>query len=265
MRISIVQMCSSSSPDKNMEEVKLAFEGAVEQSSDLLLFPENFLAMGARFKSLVDVDWNNYTHEISELCHEHKLACVAGTIPIEDPQHSPKRLASSIFFDSSGKQAHTYNKIHLFDVDVDDEKGAYRESNYYSPGEEVVQANHGACCIGMTVCFDLRFPALFQAHKRAGANVIIVPSAFTEYTGRKHWEILLRARAIETQCYIVAPDQVGQHDDGRRTWGHSMIVSPDGDVLLNMETDIGVQTMELDLQKISKIRKAMPLFPRLLG
>ena len=261
MKVSLCQMCSSSVPEKNMDAVEAAFEVAAADKSDLLVFPENMFAMGARFKSLIEQDWLHYQAVLCTLSKKYQLNCIAGTLPVEDPNDPPKRLANSMFIRSSGELAYTYNKIHLFDVDLGDEKGNYRESKYYSAGSALVVADCDGVGVGMTVCFDLRFPALYQALRREGASVIVVPSAFTRLTGPKHWELLLRARAIETQSYILAPNQVGEHDDGRFTWGHSLVISPDGDVLLDMKDSRGVESVELDFAKLEKIRKAMPLRP----
>jgi nitrilase len=252
-------MCSSASPEKNLEQCKLAFEAASNQSSDLLVLPENFLAMGARFNVLIETDWEAYIEALGDLARNYHLPCIAGTIPVEDPQHAPKRFARSIFFNAHGEVIDSYDKLHLFDVDVGDEKGAYRESKYYSPGSEPKLVQLADAKIGMTICFDLRFPSLFQIYREMGANIIVVPSAFTALTGQKHWEILLRSRAVETQCFVVAPNQVGTHDDGRKTWGHSLLIGPDGEVLLDMGEQVGVSTVELDLDTVFSIRKSMPL------
>lgn len=263
MKISVVQMCSSSLPDKNIAEVAGYFATAAEQSSDLIVLPENFLAIGARFRTLCNTQWSDYIDAISLLSKKYQLPCVAGTVPVEDKNDSPKRLASSMYFDAEGRNTHTYNKIHLFDVDIGDEKGVYRESNYYSHGDVPVLVTQGEANIGMAVCFDLRFPALFQHYKREGANLIVLPSAFTALTGKKHWETLLKARAIETQSFIVAPNQVGTHEDGRSTWGHAMVIDPDGNILLDMKENIGVQTVEIDFQCVTDLRSAVHLKPRI--
>jgi len=261
MRISIVQMCSSSRPSDNLAHAEAMFEQAASQSSELLVFPENMFAMGARFAALCETDWQLLIDALCSLASKYGLHCVPGTIPLADKTTLPKRLASSLFIDSGGSVKHCYNKIHLFDADVGDEKGGYRESKHYSPGHEPVLVEVDQARIGMAVCFDLRFPNLFQTYKTLGANIILLPSAFTALTGKKHWEILLRARAIETQCFIVAPNQVGRHDDGRETWGHSMVVSPDGEVLLDMDKSQSVATIDLDLNAVQAIRQAMPLNP----
>jgi predicted amidohydrolase len=217
--------------------------------------------MAAGFKQLGNIDWNHYVESLAKLSKNTGLACVAGSLAMPSDDPDGRRWAASLYFDPQGEIACRYDKIHLFDVDVGDEKGSYRESNYYLHGKSPAVFDLGRARVGMSICFDLRFPALYQHYKSEAANIILVPSAFTYTTGKKHWELLLRARAIETQCYIVAPNQVGEHDDGRKTWGHSMIVSPDGDLLLDMAFEQGVKCCDLDLSLPEKLREAMPLTP----
>lgn len=262
MKIAMLQMNGSPKPEQNLALIREAFVSAKYDAADLLVLPENCLAMAARFKAMANIDWDQYLERLSQLAAEHKLACVAGSLALNSDDPDGRRWAASLFIDRAGAVAARYNKLHLFDVDVGDEKGSYRESNYYLRGDAPAIFELNGARFGMSICFDLRFPALYQHYKTEAADVILVPSAFTYATGCKHWEILLRARAIETQCYIVAPNQVGEHADGRRTWGHSMVVSPDGDILVDMEFEEGLSSCELDLGLKQKIQSAMPLNPR---
>jgi len=259
MRVAVFQMNGSSDPELNLEKIREAFQAAESDSVDLLVLPENCLAMAARFKALAGIDWVLYIQQLCDLAAHHKVACVAGSLALASDDPSGKRWAASIFIDKSGELKSRYNKIHLFDVDVGDEKGSYRESSYYLHGDKPEIFELDGFRFGMTICFDLRFPDLFQHYKKEKVDAILVPSAFTYATGKKHWEILLRARAIETQCYIIAPNQVGEHDDGRKTWGHSMIVSPDGEVLVDLSVNCDVGACDLDSDLISGIRSSMPL------
>ena len=163
----------------------------------------------------------------------------------------------SYLIDPSGGVAAAYDKIHMFDVDLPDGE-SYRESSTFRPGERAVLAETPWGGLGMTVCYDLRFPHLFRALAQAGARVIAVPSAFTRQTGQAHWHVLLRARAIETGCFIVAPAQTGTHDEGRQTYGHSLIVSPWGDVLADGGEGVGIVSAELDLTAVDRTRRAIP-------
>jgi predicted amidohydrolase len=150
-----------------------------------------------------------------------------------------------------------YDKIHLFDVDLPSGE-TYRESNTVEAGDEAVTASLPWARLGLTICYDLRFPQLYRALAKAGAEILTVPSAFTETTGKAHWHVLLRARAIENTCFVVAPAQGGEHANGRRTYGHSLIVSPWGEILAEAGVDPGVITAEIDLNQIAEIRSRLP-------
>lgn len=164
----------------------------------------------------------------------------------------------SILMDDQGRIAATYDKLHVYDVDLPTGE-RWRESAAIRPGEAAAIADTPWGRLGMTVCYDLRFPQLFRALAKAGASIIAVPSAFTVPTGRAHWETLLRARAIETGCYILAPAQGGQHEDGRATWGRSMIVGPWGEVVAKLDNDApGVLFATLDLTAVDRARQAVP-------
>ena len=152
-----------------------------------------------------------------------------------------------------------YNKMHLFDVDVSDNKGQYRESDDFIPGTKPVLVDMGEAKVGLSVCYDLRFPELYRYLTNIGATILTVPSAFTQVTGAAHWEVLLRARAIENQCYVLAANQGGVHPDGRETFGHSMIISPWGDILAEASGEgAAVITASLDLQRQANIKRQMP-------
>lgn len=169
-----------------------------------------------------------------------------------------ERLANrSYLVDPTGDTVAVYDKIHMFDVDIG-EGERYRESRTYRPGGEAVVADTPLCRLGMTVCYDMRFPALYRALAQAGAEVISVPSAFTVPTGRAHWHVLLRARAIETGCFVIAPAQVGEHAEGRRTYGHSLVVDPWGEVLADGGGEPGIVTAEIDLARVAEARGRVP-------
>ena len=150
-----------------------------------------------------------------------------------------------------------YDKIHMFDVDLSGGE-SYRESNTFRPGDRAVIAETPWGGLGMTVCYDLRFPYLYRSLAKAGAKILSIPAAFTRQTGRAHWHVLMRARAIETGCFVIAPAQTGEHDEGRQTYGHSLIVAPWGEVLADGGEEIGVVTAELDLARVDAARCAVP-------
>ena len=163
----------------------------------------------------------------------------------------------SILFDDQGRVVARYDKIHMFDVDL---KGgeSYRESATFRPGERAVLADTPWGGLGMSVCYDVRFAALYRALAQAGAAILTVPAAFTVPTGRAHWHVLLRARAIETGCFVLAPAQTGSHDAGRKTYGHSLIISPWGEVLADAGEEVGFVTAELDLDQVAEARGMIP-------
>jgi len=166
--------------------------------------------------------------------------------------------AASLVYSSDGERVGRYDKIHLFDVDLPTGE-SWRESNTYSPGKGVVIVNGTPVGkLGLTICYDLRFPGLFARLAEAGADVISVPAAFTVPTGRAHWHVLLRARAIEAGLFVVAAAQVGYHEDGRHTFGHSLVADPWGEVLLDMGEDRGVGFADIDLARISEVRSRIP-------
>ncbi len=169
-----------------------------------------------------------------------------------------ERLANrSYLLDPAGEVVARYDKIHMFDVDIG-EGDRYRESRTYRPGREAAIAETPLATLGLTICYDMRFPALYRALAQAGAEVITVPSAFTVPTGRAHWHVLLRARAIETGCFIVAPAQTGEHAEGRRTFGHSLIVAPWGEVLADGGEAPGVVTARIDTALVAEARARVP-------
>jgi predicted amidohydrolase len=163
----------------------------------------------------------------------------------------------SVLIDPAGEIAARYDKIHMFDVDLANGE-SYRESALYRPGESAVIARLPWCKLGMTVCYDLRFAYLYRALAQAGAEVLTIPSAFTVPTGRAHWHVLMRARAIETGCFVIAPAQWGEHAEGRKTYGHSLIVAPWGEVLADAGEGVGIITAEIDLEKVAEARRMVP-------
>lgn len=168
------------------------------------------------------------------------------------------KLANRSFLLSpEGAVAARYDKLHLFDVDLPNGE-TYRESKLYQPGEKAVLASTPFAQLGMSICYDLRFPYLYRDLALAGANILLIPAAFTEKTGEAHWHTLLKARAIETGCFVIAAAQTGLHDTGRRTYGHSLVIDPWGTVLLDAGAEPGAYTAELDLAKTEKTRQTMP-------
>ena len=257
-RIAAVQCTSVSDPEKNKRALSVLISEAASQNADLVLLPEMCLSMNSDYyqelaEDSATLDW------LAAQAATHSLWLVAGAVPQPAPGDDARVRSASLVFNSEGELVKRYDKIHLFDVDVGDAQGSYRESDTFSAGSDIVNIETPVGNVGLTICFDLRFPEQYQALRDAGADIILVPAAFTHTTGEAHWEILLKARAIETQCYVLAANQCGWHDDKRRTWGHSMIVDPWGESLGMLHESPGVIVADVDLKELENLRKKMPL------
>lgn len=259
-QISMIQWTSGDQPEENIEQLKRLVRLLPEHRPQLVVLPEAFASFGAgeaRQQSRAeDIGSGPIQDAVAAIAREHDLWIVAGTIPIKA---GDRYSGASILFDNQGKQVARYNKMHLFDATVEDGTGSYVESKFTKPGSELVVVDTPFGRLGMSVCYDLRFPELFRALREQGAEVIVLPSAFTRVTGKAHWKALLQARAIENQCYVVAPNQGGEHPDGRETWGHSMIIDPWGAVCTEISSDIGVGSVPIELANVSDIRRRMPV------
>ncbi|TRW50451.1 carbon-nitrogen hydrolase family protein [Aliidiomarina halalkaliphila] len=226
----------------------------------LVVLPEMFARFGAGEKAQGQFAEPAGSGEVQDwlaaAAEKFNVWILAGTLPL---QAGERYAAASILFDADGQHVARYDKIHLFDADVEDGTKSYRESKFTRPGQslQVVDTPFGK--LGLAVCYDLRFPEQFRALRSMGAELIALPSAFTEVTGRAHWLPLLQARAIENQVYMLAPNQCGQHDDGRHTWGHSMVVDPWGRVLGVIENTVGTLTVRIDHNELQAVRKRMPV------
>jgi len=262
--VSAIQMVSSDDIAGNMRAAQSLISRAVQDhGATLVVLPENFLAMGPASQHSLSQQIPFYLETLQAHAKTLGVNLVAGSLPVpnravsNDPES--RFRSASFLIRSTGAIVARYDKIHLFDVDVADGLGAYRESDTYEAGDAIKVANVGSCKVGLSICYDLRFPMLFQHLVASGAEIIALPAAFTKVTGQAHWEILLRARAIETQCFIIAANQGGRHGDKRETWGHSMIIDPWGRILSQCETGEGICSAQLDLDELHQIRAAMPI------
>lgn len=256
--VAVIQFSSQPSVERNLAQAYGLLQQAAAQGAVLALLPEMFLTLDGKQYNAIAAD-PQYVQRLGRWAQELKLWLVAGAVPMPCPDGDPRVRSACLVFNHEGVLVARYDKIHLFDVDVGDAHGSYRESERFAPGEKVVLVDTPAGRLGLVICYDLRFPGLFQHLRDQGAELISVPAAFTYTTGEAHWQTLLRARAIETQCYVLAANQCGWHDDKRRTYGHSQIIDPWGRVMTELEEEAGVALAEIDLQKLSDVRKKMPV------
>jgi predicted amidohydrolase len=262
MKVAVAQMTSGKDYKENFITAENLVNSASKQGVKLILLPEMFACIGVNNQSeLAASVFTKVQLELSigSWAKRNSIYIVAGSVPFSSPVKG-KVFAASMVFSPEGRVIGHYNKVHLFDVDVADEKGHYRESDTFEPGQTPVVVNIDNLKLGLTVCYDLRFPELYQVYQKQNCQLMTVPSAFTYKTGKMHWETLLKARAIETQAYVLAANQCGIHEDGRRTWGHSMIVSPNGEILAVInQHKVGIAVADLDIEAQDLIKKAMPL------
>jgi len=262
LKIAVVQMISSAEFEHNIERVKSLVLQASKNNADLVVLPEYFAFMGLKEKDKLKYQEEHLLGPVQDLlkqlAKQYKIWIVAGTFPIRSLQrHRP--YGRCYVYNDKGEVVTWYDKIHLFDVQVDDEKGSYCESSYTQAGSDKVWFDSPWGKIGLAVCYDLRFPELFRQLQQDGCEIFILPAAFTYETGKLHWDTLIKARAIENLCYFVASAQGGQHQNGRETWGHSCIVSPWGKRLVQVNEGecIGYATIDRDYQ--AQLRKEFPV------
>jgi len=260
--IAAIQMVSSDDLEDNLKTTKSLVEKAASQGAKMLVLPENFALMASSSKQITDVKETlgegRVQSFLAELARNNNIWIIAGSLPITSPDSS-RAYACCLVYDDSGKLVNNYNKIHLFDVDTPDKKQRYKESKTFHPGNQAIVIDSPFGKIGLSICYDLRFPELYRKLLDAAATIIVAPSAFTYDTGLAHWELLCRTRAVENLCYMIAPNQGGTHSNGRQTYGHSMIVSPWGEVLAEAgESGEKVVLAEIDQSKLNVLRQTFP-------
>jgi predicted amidohydrolase len=257
MRVAAIQLNSSDEVDRNLEGAEQLVRSAAAAGAELVVLPEKWsaLAPGAVLRELSEPLDGPIVTACREWAGELGVSLVAGSFSERVPGR--ERLANtSVLIDAAGEIAAVYRKIHMFDVDVGG--GAYRESEHEQAGEEIVSAKAGPLDVGLTICYDLRFPELYRILALQGATAVTVPSAFTTATGRDHWQILVRARAIENQLFVIAANQIGRAAPQFDSWGHSMIVDPWGRVLAAIDEGEGHVVADLDLEDLAAIRERLP-------
>jgi deaminated glutathione amidase len=260
----VIQMNAVPERDANLAAAAALLREAAQAGAQLAVLPENFACMGARETdklALAEADGSGPIQDfLAAQARALSLWIVGGTIPLAVPGDSGRVYASCGVWNASGERVARYDKIHLFDIEVPDGSGErYRESATIAPGAllpVVVDTPLGR--LGLSVCYDLRFPELYRSLVARGAQILCAPSAFTARTGAAHWDLLLRARAVENLCHVLASNQCGTHAGGRRTWGHSCIVGPWGDVLAGCGDAPGIAVAELDADARSAQRRSFP-------
>jgi deaminated glutathione amidase len=261
MKVAAIQMVSSPELADNLHTAERLIAQAVQQGCELVAFPEYFCFMGHQDSDKLALaepaGQGPIQDRMARLAREHAVWIVAGTMPIKTD--SPSRARNCcLVFDPRGEQVARYDKLHLFAFDNGRER--YDEARVLEPGSQAVAFNIPSrdghvWRVGLSICYDLRFPELYRA---LAADLLLVPSAFTETTGRAHWEVLLRARAIENLAYLMAPAQGGEHRNGRRTWGHTLIANPWGEVLAQHTTGEAIVTGALDATLLQRLRDQLP-------
>ena len=263
--VAAIQMSSGDDVATNLSVAAQHLEAAADQGAKLAVLPENFAFMGANERAKLSVCEPPTSGPIqgflSDIARRLKLWVVAGSVPLA-VENDPERVwPACLVFDDGGRCVARYNKIHLFDVSVEREGKVdrYQESRHFVRGDwKPIVVDTPVGKLGLSICYDLRFPELYREMSKAGAELLSIPAAFTENTGEAHWEPLLRARAIENQCIVIAPGQYGKHPDGRRTWGHSMIIDAWGKVLAQRDSGEAAVLAEYELEQLHALRERFP-------
>lgn len=257
-----IQMASSPNVGANLMEAERLVGKAAEAGAKLVVLPENFALMGQH-------DTDKLAHAETEgagpiqealarMAAQNGVWLVGGTMPVVGDAPGKVR-ATCLVLDDKGRQVARYDKIHLFDVNVPGSEEQYRESETIEAGCRPLVMDTPFGRLGVAICYDLRFPELFRSMAEQGMDLLAVPSAFTAKTGAYHWELLIRARAVENLCYVIASNQGGFHVNGRETFGHSLIVGPWGETLACLPSGAGVVSAEVDLEQMTKVRRAFPV------
>jgi len=257
-KVAAIQMTSTDDRDRNMTAARRLARRAATEGADLIAFPENFSYLrpeGSPVRVSDRLD-GELLGSLEDLARELDCYVLAGSIPERIPR-SRRVYNTSVLLGPDGRQLAAYRKIHLFDIKIRG-RVSFLESKSVAPGDRPVVVDTPLGHLGLSICYDLRFPELYRQLALRGAEVMFVPAAFTSYTGRYHWMPLLRARAIENQCWVVAPAQVGHHGPGRRSHGHTAILDPWGTTVGVRERGAGVVTATIDLEKVRRVRAGLP-------
>jgi deaminated glutathione amidase len=254
-----IQMTSVSDLQKNLTQAEELIDLAVRQGAELVSLPENFTFMGEeKDKLAVAHEIGSITEKfLKTMAQRYQVNILGGGFPV--PETSGKVYNTALIIDPNGQEVLRYHKVHLFDVNVPD-GNTYQESSTVMAGKELpgIYFSPDLGNIGVSVCYDVRFPELYRHLSQKGADILVVPAAFTAYTGKDHWQVLLQARAIENTCYVIAPAQTGIHYARRQTHGHAMIIDPWGVILADAGEQPGVAIAEINPSRLEQVRRQMP-------
>ncbi|EFA75682.1 nitrilase 1 [Heterostelium album PN500] len=266
LRVAVGQLTSVNSKEKNFEVCKSLVEAAVEKQAKILCLPENFAFCSGgvhQFESRDNAELINgeTISKYRALAAQNKIWLSLGGFH-EKIENDPEHIYNThLIIDDNGEIRQTYHKMHLFDVDIPSKGVKMKESTVVLPGDQIATCDSPVGVLGLSICYDLRFPELYSSLRKLGAQILLVPSAFMKRTGEAHWHILLRARAIENQCYVIAAAQTGQHHSKRDSYGHSIIISPWGDIVAELSNnETGIITADIDTSLIDTTRQNMPVF-----
>lgn len=265
--IAVVQMTSTTDVDDNFETISNLMERICKYPVDMIFLPESFAFIGdgnIKSRDIADKSIDPMgliLVKYAALAKTYNVWMSFGGIPVlNDAGDNGKVSNCHVIVDNNGNVVEHYNKIHLFDVDIPGGM-TIKESNSTAPGNRVVTCDSPVGCLGLSVCYDVRFPGLYSSLRRKGANILLVPSAFSVETGYAHWDVLLRARAIENQCYVIAAAQIGKHNEKRKTYGYAAVVDPWGTIISKTSPKASPAFIiaDIDLDIVSKVRQSMPI------
>ena len=262
--LSVAQMNSQNDIEENFKIIETLIQQSKADGAELIVFPENFVCFAAGKQCETAAQFESIQQRLEQLAHQYQIWIVAGTLPCpyrpDGSTIADGRVRTVSLCISPERTEARYDKIHLFDVQVGDAVGGYQESRFFEPGDEVVIAQTPFGKLGLSVCYDLRFPELSLMLRTKGANILTAPAAFTYTTGKLHWQLLLQARAMDSQCFVLGAAQQGWHGEQRQTWGHAGITDSRGQLLQMIGTEgHGLITNAFDLDEQNSIRLSMPL------
>ncbi|MDX1802892.1 MAG: carbon-nitrogen hydrolase family protein [Alcanivorax sp.] len=261
--VAAIQMTSTRVLEENLAQAASLLAEARDLGAELAVLPENFAGYGIDYRALA-AQYPRLRDWLGEQAVHHGMALVGGSIPsLTRPDGSevpaPRVRTRALAVNADGRLVGSYDKLHLFDAQVADAQGRYRESDLFEPGDQALTVPLAGLQVGLAICYDLRFPALAQTLAQQGADLLVYPSAFTAVTGAAHWQLLLRATAVQTGCHVRGANLCGQHSARRASYGHSMLVDPWGTVIDQLDNGSGVLVAPLDLATMESVRKRMPV------